>query len=452
MENYDLVIIGAGPGGMAALNRASIRQMKTLVVERDQVGGTCLNRGCIPTKTLLTCAERYDEARNGASFGVPEITAPFLFEKGAMHRDTTVKRLRAGVEFLIKRSRADFLRGEASFIDPQTLSINGNPVTFKRLIIAAGSAPNPDAFRVEPGASFVNTDGFLALQEMPENVTILGGGVTGLEFATILVKIGCAVTLIKRSERFLPDWDEELGQLVYRTLKKKGVTFYIGTKTDRVFRSSSGKTVIELEKDGVSFTVETDLAIDTTQRKPCTDSLLPKRVGLKLDFHSIAVDDYCRTNLPGIYAIGDINGRIKLAHAAAYQGEKVVENFFGLVPEPILSAPVPSAIHTDPEIASAGMTFAQAQAFGYQVKLGRAEAVANGRLLGYGTRNGFVKLVADTINGKILGAQLAVPRATEMIAEISTVLKMGVTARQLADTIHPHPTVSEMICEAAKQI
>ena len=457
-QHFELIVIGAGPGGMAAALKAAREGKKTLLIERGEVGGTCLNHGCIPTKALLACAELYDQARGGKQFGIPEVTAPFVFSAAAKHRDSVVKRLRAGTQFLIKRAGLAFQAAEALLADERTVRTQEGNFTFDDLIIAAGTVPNPVPFggACKGGCSegVVNTDEFLALTEIPERVTIVGGGVTGLELACILVKIGRKVTLIKGTERFLPGFDEELGKFVRRSLEKSGVKFLVPAKVNRVDHIG-GSIYVRLVGEGAfndTADLETDLVVDATRRLPNSESLGCLNLGLEHRHGFLLVDDFGRTSIPHIYAIGDINGRAKLAHAATFQGEHVVENLLRNENRSIFDTAIPACVHTDPEIATVGLSAEEAAAAGISVVASRAEAVANGRLLALGVRNGFVKLIARADDGLLLGAQLAVPRASDLVGEIAVALKSGMTARQLAETIHPHPTVSEMIAEAAKQI
>ena len=449
MEHFELIVIGAGPGGLAAALSAAQGGKKTLLIERSEVGGTCLNHGCIPTKALLACAELYDRSRGGKQFGVPEVTAPFVFDAAAKHRDSVVKRLRAGAQFLIKRSGLTFLSGEARLVDDRTVETAQGSFRFDDLIFAAGTVPNPAPFGPSVKEGFINTDEFLALTEIPERVAIVGGGVTGLELACILVKIGRKVTLIKGTERFLPSFDEELGTFVRRSLEKAGVRFLVPAKVERIDRANG---FLQVRLSGEGAILETDLVVDATRRLPNSGALgsLGREMEQKHGF--LAVDDYCQTSIPHIYAVGDINGRAKLAHAATFQGERVVQNILGAEKRPIFDTPVPACVHTDPEIAAVGLSAEEAAAAGIDAVASRAEAVANGRLLALGARNGFVKLVARRTDGRLLGAQLAVPHASDLVGELSAALAGGMTARQLAETIHPHPTVCEMIAEAAKQI
>lgn len=451
MTEYDLIVLGAGPGGYTAASCAASLGMKTLLVEKGLSGGTCLNRGCIPTKALLYCAERYDEAQHGEAFGVSASVGPFDYIKAAAHRDSVMKRLRTGVDFLVKRSGAERIAGEAELVDENRVKVGEETFGFENLIIATGSIPAPPPFAFDEEANLINSDAFLSLDEIPQSVMVIGGGVIGLEFATILAKIGRTVTVIEAMDRVLPPFDAESARIIRRRLEKEQVTFYTSAFVKKV-EKQRGKTVCAVESLDKRFSLEADLVVCAVGRIANTRTLHTERLGLSMRKSFIQVDDRCMTSVPHIYAVGDVNGKSMLAHAAMFQGEKTVENIYRRTDQAILSAPVPACVYTDPEIASVGLTREAAAAVGYEVKVGRIDAIANGKMLTAGVREGFVQLVADSASGKILGCQMVTPRATDMIAEIALAIKLGATAENIADTIHPHPTISEMIADAARSI
>ena len=451
MREYDLIVIGAGPGGYTAAAVGAQHGLKTLLVEKDLSGGTCLNRGCIPTKALLYCAERFDEATHGAAFGVTVSGAHFDYAKAAAHRDATVKRLRTGVDFFLKRAGVERLAGDAQIVDSSHIAVGGEMIAFGHLILATGSIPAPYPFAHDAEANLINSDGFLALADAPERIVIIGGGVIGLEFATILAKIGRKVTVVEAFERVLPPLDAELAKIVRRSLEKSGVEFHTSAFVKKVSRRDE-KTVCDVTACEESFALEADLVLCAVGRIAATQSLCLKRANIAMRKSFVRVDDRCMTTCPHIYAVGDVNGAVMLAHAATYQGEKVAKNIAHGTALPVLDAPVPSCVYTDPELASVGLTEEEAKRIGRAVKIGRVEALANGKMLTAGVREGFVKIIADAQSGALLGAQMATPRATDGIAEIVAAMKFHATGSELADAIHPHPTISEMVADAARGI
>lgn len=448
--DYDLIVIGGGPGGYVAAITGAKKGLKTLLVEAGQLGGTCLNRGCIPTKALLFCAERYHNAKNSAEFGVEAITQPFHYEKALAHKEKTVKRLRTGVAYLVKQSGGTVLQGKAEILDSNAIRVGEETFGFGNLILATGSIPAPYPFQVGQGAHLVNSDGFLALKEIPDSCLVIGGGVIGLEFATILARIGRKVIVVEAFDRILPTMDVELGQIVRKEMESLGVVFHTKTFVDQVIQKEN-QTFCEMRSENQSSTLAADLVICAVGRIANTEGLHPERVGLAMNKSFINVDDRCATNIPHIYAIGDLNGYRMLAHAASYQGRKVAENIAHGTNLSILSAAVPSCVYTDPELASVGWTEEEAKANGFEVKMRRLEALSNGKMLSMGRKSGLVKIVSNASTGEILGAQIATPHATDMIAELALAIGLEATVDDLAETIHPHPTVSEMIMDAACQ-
>ncbi|MDO4586767.1 MAG: dihydrolipoyl dehydrogenase [Planctomycetia bacterium] len=448
--DYDLIVIGGGPGGYVAAITGAKNGLKTLLIEADQLGGTCLNRGCIPTKALLFCSEKYFEAKNSAELGVIADVQPFQYEKAFAHKEKTIKRLRAGVAFLVKQSGGTVLQGQAEILDSNKIRVGNETFGFGNLILATGAVPAPYPFEVGEGARLVNSDGFLALKEIPESCLVIGGGVIGLEFATILSRIGRKVVVLEAFDRILPTMDAELGKIVRKEMESQGIVFQTKTFVDRVFQNNN-ETVCEIHSGDQKSTLAVDLVICAVGRIANTEGLHPERVGLAMRKSFIDVDDRCATNVPHIYAIGDLNGYRMLAHAASYQGRKVAENIVRGTNRSILNAAVPACVYTDPELASVGLTEDEAKEKNLNVKIGRLEALGNGKMLSMGRKTGMAKILSNAATGEILGAQIATPHATDMIAELTLAMGLEATVNELAETIHPHPTISEMIMDAACQ-
>jgi len=447
---YELAVIGGGPGGYTAAIAAAKRGLNTLLIESNQLGGTCLNRGCIPTKALLFCTERYYNATSSEKFGVRADVSPFDYDAAFRHKEQTVRRLRTAVEHLVRQNGITLINGTAEFEDSSHIRVNQEIIGFDKLIVATGSVPKPYPFDVVDGSNLLNSDDFLALSEMPESFLIIGGGVIGLEFATILARIGRKVILLSASDRILSTTDPELAQIVQRELKSLGVTFYTGTTVRKIY-PQNGKTSTIVKQGDNQTELCTDAVLCVIGRMANTQKLHPERVGLKMRGSYIEINEYCQTSIPSVYAIGDVNGYSMLAHAASWQGTQAVEHITGKAMEPFLFVPVPTGVYTDPELASVGLTEEEAKKQGFDYKVNRVDAPSNGKMLSMGRRFGFVKIISEQSSGKILGVQIAAPHATEMIAELTLAMNSGITVSQLAHTVHPHPTISEMIMDAASQ-
>ena len=445
---YDVAVIGGGPGGYVAAITAAKQGKKTILIEKDKCGGTCLNRGCIPTKALLHCSELYSNSLTSGKFGINLDVKGFDYSKCFDHKEGVTKQLRGGVEYLVKKSGCEIKFASAEIVNDHTLKAGDETISFKNLIIATGSVPSPNPFKVEDGSPLVNSDGFLKLTELPDKVLIVGGGVIGLEFATILSEFGKDVMVVEATPGVLPNMDREVADFAKSGLEKKGVKFYTGTFVMGV-SPKDGKALVNLKTGDKSFDETADLVVVAAGRRANVEGLNTKAVNLNMEKGFIVVDDRCCTNVPNIYAIGDVNGKSMLAHAASEQGKTVALNIANGKNMGCDFDLVPGCIYTHPEVASVGMTEEKAKASGIDVKVGRFNAAGNGKLMTMGANEGFVKLVTDAKTGEVLGGQICCEHATDMIAEIALAIKLESTAHEIASTIHPHPTVSEMIMEAA---
>jgi len=446
MQEFDLVVIGGGPGGYVAAITAAKSGLKTLIIEKAEMGGTCLNRGCIPTKALLHCTGEYNSAKNSEACVCKEIKLDY--SKAFAHKEATTMKLRRGVEMLVKKSGCTVINGTAELQNENMLKVNDEIISFVNLIIATGSVPSGSPFEIEDGANVINSDGFLELKELPESAVIIGGGVIGMEFATVMANAGKDVTVIEAATEVLPSMDKELAAVSKMALEKQGVKFHTQTFVKKVY-TKDGKTICDITCGDNSDTVSADVVISAVGRKANTEGLKPERAALRMNRGFIEVNELCATSTPHIYAIGDVNGKCMLAHAASYQGKRVVLNIVENKNISCTTVPVPGCVYTSPEIASVGMTEEEAVSAGYNIKVGRFDAIGNGKLLSMGETLGFVKLIGDAETDEILGAQLACAHATDMVAEIAAVMKCEGTMHELSETIHPHPTVSEMLMEAA---
>lgn len=445
---YDVAVIGGGPGGYVAAITAAKQGKKTILIEKDKCGGTCLNRGCIPTKALLHCSSLYSNSASADAFGVNLDVKGFDYSKCFKHKENVTKKLRGGVEYLVKKSGCEIKFASAEIINEHTLKAGDETINFKNLILATGSVPSPNPFKVEEGSPLVNSDGFLQLKELPEKVLIVGGGVIGLEFATVLSEFGKEVIVVEATPGVLPNMDREIADFAKAGLEKKGVRFFTGTFVMGVAPKDGG-ALVNLKTGDKTFDETADLVVVAAGRRANVEGLRPEAVSLHMERGFIVVDDRCCTNVPNIYAIGDVNGKSMLAHAASEQGKTVALNIargknincdFDLVP---------GCVYTHPELASVGMTEAKAKEAGIEVKVGRFNAAGNGKLMTMGANEGFVKLVSHAKTGEVLGGQICCEHATDMISEIALAIKLESTVHEIASTIHPHPTVSEMVMEAA---
>lgn len=441
--DYDVAVLGGGPGGYECAIRCAQLGLKTALIEARELGGTCLNRGCIPTKALLHGAEVYAEAKAGSAFGLILDGLTLDYPKLAAFKDEKVKKLVAGIEALEKAHGVDVVRGFGRAVAPHTLDVGGRKLTFDKLVLAMGSAPSKPPV---PGMDTAYTsDDVLAATMIPSSAIIIGGGVIGLEFATLFCSLGKKVTIIEMLPEILPGCIPEIISKTKAVLKKRGVEFILGAKVVSVEKGRS----VRFEKDGKQDERRAGTVIVCAGRRPMTRDCGLEALGVPTDRRGfIEVDDHMRTSVEGVYAIGDITGKIQLAHVATAQGFVAAANCAG-GDKAMRYDRVPACLYTSPEIAYVGLTEEAAKAQGHEVITGSFNVAANGRSMVMNESNGIVKLVADKATHKILGGQIMGPRATDMIAEVTAVMEHEGTFESLAGVIHPHPTVSEIIGEAA---
>ena len=448
---FHVAILGAGPGGYVCAIRCAQFGLKTLLVEERELGGTCLNRGCIPTKTLLQSAHLYHDVCRCGKFGVNVSDPSFDYGAIAARRDKIVGQLRGGIGSVLKSYGVTVVEGRGKLISSHKIEVGGEEYEARNVVLATGtrlSVPKIDGI---DGANILTTDDFLALDDLPESAVIIGGGVTGIEFASILASFGKKVTVLKRSAEILPGADEDVTRLLLRKLKQLRVTFKSGITFKRI--SGEAEKTVEYVENGTGKEGKAvgGSVILCCGRVPNTDGLGLENAGVETVRGYVPVDDRLRTNVASIYAIGDVNGRHALAHAAAAQGKAVAAE---IASKPYLyhDGAVPSCVYTSPEAAWVGLTQTQAEARGYAVRVGSYHVPAAGKAMVMGVDTGLVKVVSDEKTGKLLGAAIISPRATDMIAEIAALISVGATAADLAGTVHPHPTLSEVMWEAADDL
>lgn len=452
---FDLVIIGAGPGGYVSAIRAAQLGLRVAIAERRDVGGTCLNRGCIPTKALIHASHLYTEIRECEKLGILAENVSYDIGKIYARKDQTVSQLRGGIEYLLSayKDKIQLIRGNAVIGAPGAVTVsNGNETAVletRNILIASGSAP------VRPPIPGLELPGVITSDEILEQsgtaykkLAIIGGGVIGMEFATIFNSLGCEVNVIEAMDRILPIMDKEISQNLSMILKKRGVGIYTKATVSQIEKTDNG-LACHFSQKGEEHMVEAEAVLVAIGRKPSVDGLFADGLPVRCE-RGIVVDENFQTSVPGIYAIGDvIHGGIQLAHAASAQGCNAVMVMAGMEPE-IDLATVPSCIYTDPEIACAGITADQAKSMGLAVKTGKFNMSGLGRSVIESQERGFAKLVFDAETEALLGAQLMCARATDLIGELAGAIVNKLTIRQLGSVIRPHPSFTEGITEAAE--
>jgi dihydrolipoamide dehydrogenase len=450
---HDLIILGGGPGGYVAAERAAHAGLSTLLIEAGDLGGTCLNRGCIPTKSLLAGAKLYKHAREGEKFGLAsrkegqpfsECLA-FDFAKAMAWKDDVVGKLRSGVEFSVKKAGAEILKARGRLApDHAVILAEGSRLEARHIIVATGSSPaTPPIPGLAGNPRVVTSDGLLTIAEAPKRLVVIGGGVIGIEFASFFSAIGTEVTVIEMLPEILPFMDRELVSIYRRSLR--GVKIETGAKVEGIEGGS-----VRYAKGEESRTAEGDLILVATGRRPNVADVGLEEAGVAYSAKGIVVDDELRTNVAGIWAIGDVTGRSLLAHSASAMGEAAVEGILGK-PRSIAWKAVPWVVYGDPECAGAGLNEEEATAQGIQFDKVVLPARISGRFLAENGQAapGGVKLLAEKGSGKILGATLVASYAGEAIWGLQDLVARGAAVRELAEAIFPHPTVSELLREAA---
>ncbi|HYK75273.1 MAG TPA: dihydrolipoyl dehydrogenase [Pseudoneobacillus sp.] len=448
----DTLVIGAGPGGYVAAIRAAQLGQKVTIVEKGTLGGVCLNVGCIPSKALIAAGHRYETAKHSDSIGITAENVKVDFSKVQAWKAGVVKKLTGGVEGLLKGNKVDIVRGEAYFVDANTLRVmdenSAQTYTFKNAIIATGSRPiELPAFKYTKRV--LDSTGALALEEIPNKIVVIGGGYIGTELGGAYANFGTQVTILEGTDEILNGFEKQMSALVKRNLKKKGAEIITKALAKGVQENENSVTVT-YEVKGEEKTVEADYVFVMVGRKPNTDELGLEQVGIeKTDRGIIKIDKQCRTNISNIYAIGDIVEGPPLAHKASYEGKIAAEAIAGH-PAKIDYLGIPAVVFSDPELASVGYTETQAKEEGIEVIAAKFPFAANGRALALDATDGFVKLITRKEDGLVIGAQIAGPSASDMIAELGLAIETGMTAEDLAMTIHAHPTLGEITMEAAE--
>ena len=427
MKEFDLIVIGCGPGGYPAAAAAASDGLNVAIVERGELGGTCLNRGCIPTKCLCRTADVMLTAREAAHFGILTDEPKVDYPAAVARKDAVLNDLRQGVESLLQN--VTVIKGEARFCDHNVIEVNLEHYTANKFIIATGS--RPAVLPIEGAELALTSDEILAMTELPESLVVIGGGVIGLEFASIFNALGVKVSVVEYCPEILPNFDAEVAKRLRTSLKRRGIDFNLGAAVKAIRPGG----IVVFDQKGKEKEVQGAQVLMAVGRRP----VVPEGLDCELNRGAIKVNaDTFETSIPGIYAIGDVNGICQLAHVATAQGLRVVGR-------DVEVAPVPAAVFTFPEAATVGITEDAALTQGYDIRVGKATFRSNGKALAMGETDGLVKVVVDNATGLILGASIVGPHAADLIHELSLAMTAGIPAAKVAAAVHAHPTLAEVL-------
>ncbi len=453
MADYDVLVIGAGPGGYVAAIKAAQHGKKTAVIEKEHLGGVCLNWGCIPTKALLKSAEILDGLKHAKDFGLKADNVGHDFAAVMKRSRDVANGMSKGIDFLLKKNKVAIISGTASFQDAKTVVIakadgTTQTVTADNVIIATGHKPRTFPHLPVDGKQVVNYRHLLALTEQPKSLLCIGAGAIGMEFGYFFSTLGTQVTVVEVMDQVLPVEDAEIAKVVERQFLKNGVAIKTGTKVVKL-EQKAASVVVHLEKAGVAETVEVEKVLVAVGFLASTEGLNLDKAGVKLDERGfIQVDGNQLTTAPGVYAIGDVAGKQLLAHKASFEGEAAVAAISGHS-QPVDYTQIPGCTYCQPQVASVGLSEKKAKELGKAIKIGRFQFMASGKAKAIGHPEGLVKLIFDAEHLQLLGAHIVGYDATEMLAELSVALRLEVTAEELMLTVHAHPTLSEAVMEAA---
>ncbi|MFC7394150.1 dihydrolipoyl dehydrogenase [Scopulibacillus cellulosilyticus] len=461
-ENYDLVILGGGTGGYVAAIRASQLGLKTAVVEARELGGTCLHRGCIPSKALLRSAEVFATAKEGEKYGVMTSDVSLDYEKVHERKKAVIDQLHNGVKYLMKKGKIDVYEGYGRILGPSifspmpgTISVemnNGDEnqmLVPQNVIISTGSRPRTLPGLEIDGEQVISSDEAVLLTELPSSIIIVGGGVIGVEWASMFSDFGVEVTVLEYADRLVPTEDKDISKEMQSQLKKKGVKIETSAKVLPETLEKGKHVTIKAEINGKEETYQADKILVSVGRQANTEDIGLQNTSIKVEKGAIQTNEFYQTAESHIYAIGDCIGGIQLAHVASHEGITAVEHIAGLNPAPIDYTQVARCIYTRPEASAVGLTEEEAKQQGYDVKIGKFSFNAIGKALVYGEADGFVKMIADKNTDDILGVHMFGPHVTDLISEAALARVLDATPWEIGETIHPHPTLSEIIGEAA---
>lgn len=442
----DLIIIGAGPGGYMAAAHAAKMGMQVTLIEKEQWGGTCLNRGCIPTKTLLHSSELFHQCRTAETIGISFSDIQVDMKKMQLRKQEVIEQLQSGILMLMKKHKVNLVTGHATVLDGHTVIVNDKTITSKFILIATGSSVAIPPISGLNEVPYLTSDSLLNQEEPIAKLAIIGGGVIGCEFASLYASLGTEVILLEATDRLLGNMDKEFSQSLKMLFKKQGIE----TMTSCNVKEVKPGPVLVVEAKGEIFEVKADELLVATGRRANTEGLFAKNVEIQLERGRIVVDEIFASSIPSIYAIGDVIGGIQLAHVATAEGINAISNMMNKKPVYEMNW-VPSCVYTDPEIASVGLNFDDAKGQGLDVIQAKVTMGSNGKSLLSNQERGFIKIVVDCQTQHLLGAQMMCARATDMISQFTQAIVTKATLAQLSKIIFPHPTFSEAIQECIEQ-
>jgi dihydrolipoamide dehydrogenase len=455
-ERFDLAVVGGGTGGYVAAIRAAQLGLKVALIERDKLGGTCLHRGCIPTKALLESAEVLNLVSRAQEYGILAEKPRFDYTRILRRKDSIVSRLHSGIEYLMKKNQITVIKGQGRLLSPTTVAVTpseggeGQEVIAQDLILATGSKPKDIPGLEIDGDHIITSDHLLGLTQVPGSLIIVGAGAVGAEFASLFNSLGSEVALVEMLPTIVPLEDREIGEELARQFARRGIKVLTGARVlPDTLRLSPGGVEIEVEKEGQRQTLRGERLLLAVGREGCVEGLGLEGLQVQVERGYVKVNENMATGEPHLYAIGDLIGGLLLAHVAMAEGIVAVESIAGQEVIPLDYNRVPRCTYCQPQIASLGLSEEAASAQGYKVKVGRFPFRANGRALIRGEADGFAKVVTDAESGEVLGVHILGPQATELIAEPALAKLMESTAWEIGASIHAHPTLAEVIGEAS---
>jgi dihydrolipoamide dehydrogenase len=462
-QEYDLVILGGGTGGYVAAIRAAQLGVKTAIVEAGKLGGTCLHKGCIPSKALLRSAEVYSTLKEGEEYGITATGIGYNFTKVQERKQKIVDQLHKGVQHLMKQGKIDVFEGFGRILGPSIFSPTAGTISVeysngdenemlipKNVIIATGSKPRTLPGLDIDGEYVMTSDEALELEELPKSIVIVGGGVIGIEWASLFSDFGVEVTVVEYADRILPLEDAEVSKEMTRLFKRKKVKIVTNAKVlPETLSKGEGKVTIKALRNDKEEEFEAEKMLVSVGRAPNVENIGLDNTDIRVEKGAIQVNEFLQTNESHIYAIGDVIGGLQLAHVASHEGILAVEHITGENPDPINYDHVPKCTYSRPEVANVGITEEEAHNRGHKVKVGKFSFKAIGKALVFGEKDGFVKIIMDEETNDLLGVHMIGPHVTDMISEAGLAMVLDATPWEIANTIHPHPTLSEAIGEAA---
>ncbi len=450
LADFDVVVLGAGPGGYVAAIRAAQLGLKTAIIEKDSVGGVCLNWGCIPSKSLLRNAEVLNLVNNAEEFGITFENLTYDFSKAISRSREVVDKLTSGVRYLLNKNQVQLIEGTGKLIGPHEIETmeDNRKFTSENIIIATGARQRDiDSMPIDHHV-VINSRDALSMSEIPDDITIIGGGATGVEFAHIYRSYGAKVTIVEMMDRIIPNEDSEISDSLRKSFAERKIDIKVGVAVKSI-QASNGTALVTLVENEEEHLITSDKVLVAVGVQANTDGIGLEKAGITTNKGFISIGENMETNVSGVYAIGDVTGKMLLAHVASAQAVTAVEYIAGLNPAPLDYQLMPRAIYCEPQVASFGMTEAQAKDQGIETQVGRFPLSASGKAIALGHTEGIIKLVIDPEIGEILGAHMIGPEVTELLAELSMTKLLEGTTTELGWLVHPHPTISETLKEAA---